>query len=451
MLDLSAITDIQAEATVIATLFRHPDFILHSENLKAKYFYNVEHGCLYWAIQELYKAGVTTIDALNITNMINSNKAVKREIQSHNIGDIQKFIEMSQYAARHTLEEYRLNVNRVISLSFKRDLCKASGEIGSRCYDLDSSLSDINKMVNNRLNDLMDAYLVTDTIQLFGNKVDDLWEKIRQKKEDNRIPSKFQIFDEYFKYDPTELVLIKARMKAGKSAFLMNELINAVGNNVPTLYINTEMSDENTYKRLLANISGIKYSVIDNNRFSSSDLERIKAANEWIKQHPFVHEYLPGWNDDEIYTICKKLKYQIGLRFVIFDYLKSNEASSSENYNILGARADFLKNRIAGELNLAVVAGAQLSRENRVADSDKIDRYVSTSITWRFKTSEELKRDGLDCGNILAYVDLNRNGKQMDEDEAFSFIFDGDHMRIQVAPQPKRTEETPFEDEDSEN
>lgn len=446
-MDLSAITDTQAEATVIATLLQHPDFILHSENLKAKYFYNVEHGCLYWAIQELYKAGITTIDALNITNMINSNKAVKREVQSHNIGDIQKFIEMSQYAARHSLEEYKMSVNRVISLSFKRDLCKASGEIESKCYDLGSPLSELNKSVNDKLNTLLDSYLVTDTVQIFGNKIEDLWQKVRDKTVENRIPSKFKIFDDYFKYDPTELVLLKARMKAGKSAYMVNELINAVDNNVPTIYIDTEMSDENIYKRILANLSGISYATIDNNRFSESDLIKIEKANKWLKDHPFVHEYLPTWNDDEIYTICKKLKYQIGLRFVIFDYLKSNEASSSENYNILGARADFLKNRIAGELNLAVLAGAQLSRENRVADSDKIDRYVSTSITWRFKTSEELKQDGLDSGNILAYVDLNRNGRQMEEGEAFSFVFDGDHMRIKEAVQPKKVE-TPFDEEE---
>ena len=41
---------------------------------------SVENGCIYWAIQELYKNGIETIDALNITNMLNSNNAVKKKI-----------------------------------------------------------------------------------------------------------------------------------------------------------------------------------------------------------------------------------------------------------------------------------------------------------------------------------------------------------------------------------
>ncbi|MFR7443134.1 MAG: hypothetical protein ACLUUO_06085 [Sellimonas intestinalis] len=40
---------------MIATLVHHPEFILHTDYLKPSYFYNVENGCIYWAISELYK------------------------------------------------------------------------------------------------------------------------------------------------------------------------------------------------------------------------------------------------------------------------------------------------------------------------------------------------------------------------------------------------------------
>ena len=91
-LDISLISDNQAEAGVIATLVYHPEFILHTDYLRASYFYNVENGCIYWAIQELYKNGVDTIDAINITNMLNSNKAVKKKIEEYNLTDMQEFI-----------------------------------------------------------------------------------------------------------------------------------------------------------------------------------------------------------------------------------------------------------------------------------------------------------------------------------------------------------------------
>ena len=113
MADLSIINDAGAEGSAIATLIYHPEFILQTDYLKARFFYNVENGCIYWAIQELYKKGVETIDAINLTNMLNSNMAVKKKIEEYNLSDMREFITMAQYAARHTLEEYKLLANWV--------------------------------------------------------------------------------------------------------------------------------------------------------------------------------------------------------------------------------------------------------------------------------------------------------------------------------------------------
>lgn len=443
-MDISMISDNQAEAALIASLLYHPEFILHSDYLKPGYFYNVENGCIYWAISELYKAGVDTIDAINISNMFKTNNAVQNKIEEYNLTDLQSFINMAQYAARHTLEEYKLLVNRVVELSFKRDLSKIALEIQSNCYNSNMDLAKLNEIVNTKISKLTEGYITTNEIELFGSKTERLWEKLRSQDVSDRIPSKFPSFSKYFKYKPGELVLLKARMKQGKSAFFLNELVDKISNGIPTLYVDSEMDDDNFYERLLAHLSGIKYELIDENNLTEDQVKKLEKCNEWISSHPFCHIYMPDVNYDELYSICKILKYKIGLKFFIFDYIKSNKEGAAENANLLGARTDFLKNRIAGELELAVLSGAQLGRSGDVADSDKILRYVSTSIYWRFKTVEELSNDGLDCGNVLAYVDVNRNGKQMMEDEAISFLFDGDRMRISEAVQPNRPQ-TPFD------
>ena len=64
---LEKLSDTQAEAGIIATLVYHPEFILHSDCLKAGYFYHKDNGCIYWAIDQLFKSGVENIDAfLNV-------------------------------------------------------------------------------------------------------------------------------------------------------------------------------------------------------------------------------------------------------------------------------------------------------------------------------------------------------------------------------------------------
>ena len=79
-IELEKLSDIKAEAGVIATLVNSPQFILSSDYLKPGYFFHKENGCIYWAIDQLYKSGVDNIDAFNITNMLESNSAVQKTL-----------------------------------------------------------------------------------------------------------------------------------------------------------------------------------------------------------------------------------------------------------------------------------------------------------------------------------------------------------------------------------
>lgn len=446
MRDISLISDNQAEAGVIATLIQHPDFVLYTDYLRGTYFYNPENGCIYWAIRELQHNGVGTIDAVNLMNMLSSNPSVLRRVERFNLSNMQSFIDNSQYMARHTIEEYKLLVNNVVTLAFKRELYRETEMIGALCFDPNYDLNKLNSTVNGRLNKLTERFITANEIKTFGEKVDNLWEEVKSRVTENGlygIPSKFQQLNEYITYEPGELVLLKARMKRGKSAFFLNEAVHKIRNGVPTLYLDTEMQDRLFLERLLANLTGIEVKRIKTGRYSDKEGSLLEETNEWIKKQPFVHIYLPQTTDEEIYAIHKILKYKMNLEFSIFDYIKSNIQSAAENYNALGSRCDFLKNNVAGELNIALLAGAQLNRNNAVADSDKIERYVSASILWRDKTTEELAKDGLDCGNFAMTVDLNRLGEQMSEEEYIDMKFDGNRMRIEQAKQHK-SEETPF-------
>jgi len=143
-------------------------------------------------------------------------------------------------------------------------------------------------------------------------------------------------------------------------------------------------------------------------------------------------------SDNELYTTCKLWINKMGIKFLVFDYLKSNESETGTNYNVLGAKCDFLKNKIAGELNLAVLAACQLNRQGEVADSIKINRYLSVGIKYGQKTQEQMVKDGAECGNAYAKIYVNRLGKQMREDDENEYIdlyFDGDKMTISEVKQ----------------
>lgn len=432
---------------MIATLVHHPDFILQSEHLKPNHFYNKENGCIYWAIQRLFESGIDKIDAFNIDSMLNTNEAVKKKIEKFNVKDMQEFLDLSASVARGTIEEYNMLVETVLSYAFKRDLRNKLTGLVNECYAPNVSLETLSNDAYKSLSDVTEKFMASTSVEMFGEKIDELWSDIEARRTDDGLfglPSKFPSLNNYFTYETTELVLLKARMKMGKSAFMMNEAIHKMGMGVPTVYFDTEMSDRLFFERMLANISGVDLKAIKNGKYGAEDAKKISAAKEWIRSKPFVHIYNPQFSNEEIYTTCSKLKYKMDLQFVIFDYMKGNTTDSSALYNELGGRCDFLKNDVAGKLKLAVLAACQLNRANQVADSDKLERYASVSMLWRSKSNDEIIMDGEECGNFLLNVSLNRLGEQMMDKEYIDFIFDGSHMQINECKMQHSVQENPF-------
>lgn len=436
MRDISEISDISAESGVIGTLIYHPEFVLTTDFLKPNYFYGVENGCIYWAIQELYKEGIENMDAYNLAQKIQSNSAVQRTLDKYNLPAVQEYIELYKETARHTMEEYVSLAQTVTTFAFKRDLVKIFNQLESRCFKRDEDLDSLSGNVYDSLDKLTQSYVTKANACLLGEEIDDVWAEIESRRTENGlygIPSKFPSFGKYFTYESGELVVIQAKYKQGKSVFLMNEVVHKLKNGIPTLVIDTEMQTRLYVERLLAHLTKISVHKIKSGNYTQEEGEKIHNEIEWIKSQPFVHVYMPEVTNSQIYTICKMWKHKIGLQFFVFDYLKSNESESSTNYNVLGAKCDFLKNKIAGELDLAVLAACQLNRQGEVADSIKINRYLSVGIKWEYKTAAMIANDGKECGNAYAKIYVNRLGEQMQEDdesEYIDFSFDGDRMSI---------------------
>ena len=449
MSNISNICDNQAESGVIATLIFNPEFILHSEYLKPCHFYNKENACIYWAINELYTSGVDNIDAFNLITMLNSNAAVKNTIEKFNIANIQELVELSRHVSRNTLDEYKILVNKVVTLSFKRELYLSLQGLEKLCFNDKYELGDLNTRVYDKLNKLSQEYIVSNDIATLGDQIDRLWEETKKRQHGGElfgIPSKFELQNKFSPYDVGELVILAAPRKTGKSMYMMNECYHKVKNKVPTLYLDTEMSSRNFMERLVAHIAQVPVFRIKSGNYSASEEILINEAINMIKEAPLVHLYNPSWTNDKIYTTCKILQYKMNLQFVVYDYLKSDATDSSGQYNDLGNKTNFLKNDIAGGLGLSVLAGAQLNRKDEIGDSYKIEQYASTVLNLIPKTSEEIMRDGEECGNYKLFVKLNRNGEQMSDPEVeyIDLVFNGNLATIEQAKEQHQEKELPI-------
>lgn len=425
-MNISELSDVQSEAGVVATLIKHPEFVMHSEHLKPKNFYNHENGCMYWAINQLYREGITNIDPYNISTKMKTHPDVSREMENYNIPSIEKFMDLFSEVARNTLEEYMYLVNNVLSLAFKRDMVWTLGKLQNDCFNKSVDLDKLGGIVYDKIDSLVTSYIINTDVKMLGENIDDIWTEIVERRTDDGrfgIPSKFRIFDDWFSFEKGELVMVQAKYKKGKSFLLMNEAWHkAYTLNIPTLYVDTEMSDRLFSERLLALVSGVETMKIKSGRMTDRELMRVQKAIGLIKEVPMIHMYNPNLTDDELYAICKQKQHEVGLGFVVYDYLKANEGDTGTNYNLLGRRCDYLKNKIAGELDMPVLSACQLNDNDRVADSVKINRYISVGIKWDTKTYDMIADDGEECGNAIARVYINRLGKQMDETDEKEYL-----------------------------
>ena len=447
-MDIKDLCDNQAESTVIASLIYHPEFIHHTPYLHERFFHNMECSCIFWAIRMLSAEGITKIDGVNLSSMLNSNKAVMKNIQKYNLPNMNEYIDSCLAIKRDTIEEYKLSVKRVCELAFKRDFYKKAETWQQKCFDNEFNLDQMSNMVYKEINTLTSTYMTDGEITVFGDKIDSIYEKIKSKKdrgESYGLPSFFPTVNRFFTYEETELIVICSRMKNGKSWLAMIEALHKAMNGVPTFIQDSEMSDENFYIRVIAYLSGISVQRIKNEKLTDEEEKIIAQTNEQIKKLPLYHNYDPYMTKEKFYSICAQKKNEMGLKFVVWDYIKADDSilDPAERSAYMSGMTNFLKNIIAGDLKMSVLAFAQLNRKNEVAECDGIEKYCSVSVRWERKTDEEILKDGKECGTHKFRVALNRLGEQhMSEDEYIDMMFS--QVRVGITEAKQHENNSPF-------
>lgn len=432
---LDALQDIKVEAAIIGTLFTHPEYLEEYDGLQPEYFYGQEGYCLFWAIKRLVERGATEIDAVKLTMAIAENKRISGLMKDCSLPAFDDLIDTYQLCGRNNMDEFDSLVHKLLDLAYRREMIKSLNTIIPKIYDLNLDLDRLENEIYDSFDKIADSFIQTDDVKPIGDSIDEIYESILADQNGDGsagIKSKYEAFNDYFSYEVGELVVVEARLKKGKSALLMNEAVHKALQGIPTLVVDTEMTDKNYVMRLLSHLAGVPVSSVKNGANTVAEEQAIQKAKMLIKDLPLIHLYHPEINMSKLYAECKRLKRTWGLEFVVFDYIKCDE---DDSYNALGKMTDFLKNRIAGELEMAVLSACQLNRQGQVADSDKIERYMSTAILWDSKSSAEIDRDTPNCGNFKATITVNRNGKAMDDpqQEYIDFSFRGDYMMIDQA------------------
>ena len=430
------INSLESESGVIATLIHKPEFSFHSEYLLPNHFTSKSNRCVYAAICELARKGITTVDAYNIIECLNSSEATRKISEELTVDNLQELIEMSDILARNSIEEYKMLVSNVMDAAFRRDTFQRLKECQALCFD--RAEENVEQKIYNIIDDVMTEFSTADEVPQYKEVIDDYWVQIQERQggEFAGIPFKFKTLNEYATIEPGELFIFAAEAKQGKSMILLNCAVDLLKQDLAVLYLDSELNTKLFTARLLAHLSGVEYKRLVAGRYDADEAKRIECAREWMKTRKFTHKYIPMFDPQSIYTAVKKVKHTQGLDVLIVDYFKgSGEGDAFNSYQELGRFVDLVKNQICGDMGIAGVGAAQATVNGKVADSAKIGRNASSIALIQDKTPEEIEADGAECGNKKMRIILNRNGMQHAPGEYIDLMFDGNHILYEEAKQ----------------
>jgi replicative DNA helicase len=222
--------------------------------------------------------------------------------------------------------------------------------------------------------------------------------------------------------------------------------------NIPVLMLDTEMSKEDHYHRMLANISGVEINRIASGRFTESEIdkEKVYKAAEKLKSIPYHYISIAGESFENILSQMRKWIYQyVGFDengrtndcLIIYDYLKlmgsEGISASMQEFQVLGFQITQLHN-FTVKYDVACLAFVQLNRDGAtteattvVSGSDRLIWLCTSFSIFKMKSPEEIAADGEENGNRKLVPVVARHGEGLDDGDYVSMVMHGRFGRIE--------------------
>lgn len=429
------LSSISSESIVLGGLINHLDWIIEVSDLKVDYFSIDVNKIIYSVLKRLYKNGSTTCDIVDIYAVVETNAGHLKQLESY--GGVDYIETLSELAEDKELGDIKSHAKTIIDCSYKNELNQTL--VGLTNYvetNSDKPKEVIAKEVEGELLDLKGKYGSSGGLQVIGDDVDKYIKTldVEGQRDFCGYPTFSPMLNKFVSYERGEMVVYSGKLKSGKSQLVVNEVYRlCIKGGVPVAILDTELSTRFFILRLIARITGYNMKYIKTGKYKENPkaVEKFKEAVELIRKAPLVHKYVFDMSQEDIFSELKKLKIQMNLQIVFFDYIKANVESTGDLQERLqmASMTNFLKNRVAGELNVAVVALAQtnpsVDGSLRIFGSSQVAMFASTIIYLVRKSKEQYARDMNELGgNYYLFVKENRNGAQFSDDEDYGINID---------------------------
>lgn len=235
-------------------------------------------------------------------------------------------------------------------------------------------------------------------------------------------------------FHPSDLVVIGARPSVGKTAFMMNLVMNA---KAPLGVISAEQPVVQIGQRLLSLKSGVAAARMRSiKNLEQQHWTRIMNAAALIREQQIWINDAPSMSIIDVMRQARKWKQAYNIRAIYVDYLQriKSTKTSAPRHEQVGEVASSLK-ELARELQISVIALAQVSRQvdsrnnkrpgmGDLSDSSEIEKEADQILT--LYRDEVYNKNSNQKGVIEISVEKNRHGAT----GYVSASWDGSTMRV---------------------
>lgn len=322
-------------------------------------FYNDNHKEIFKAILDLSDRGVPA-DLISLTEELTRRQKLEEVGGTFYLLDINKQTPTSaniEYHARIIQEKY-----------IKRSLISTATQIIERSYDestdaldeVDIAESDIFKIAEKRFSSsFVDIKTLShQALDVIAKLVD------RDKTGLTGVPTGYTDLDKFTGgFQNSDLIILAARPSMGKTALALSIARNvAVEYKLPVAFFSIEMKDIQLVLRLFSAESQIDAHKIRTGYITHDDMTKMVHKINRLADSPLFIDDSPSLSIADFRAKCRRLKTEHNIKMVIIDYLQLiNSPKADSREREISMISSSLK-QIAKELDIPIVALAQLNR-----------------------------------------------------------------------------------------
>lgn len=350
----------EAEESVIGSILINPEAYFEvAQFLKAEDFYIHRHQWI-WDVFIFLQENRTPIDIVTVTEELENRGKLTELGGSAYLTALINNVPTSLHA-----EAY----GRIIEEnSIRRNMLLAANDIAKLAFRQDTNIEIVMDEAEKSVFGISERRMTRDlqSIQQVLGEVTKRMDLLSRRDEDTfGVPSGFIDLDKLLGgFQPSDFLIVAGRPGTGKTAFLLSLAKNAAQKYKKHVAIfSLEMSNEQLIQRLIAQQTGLDSQLLRRGKLGDEDWPLFVEAVGSLEETRIWLDDTPALTPLQLRTKSRRLHMEHNLDLIVVDYLQLM-SSGARIENRVQEVSYISRNMkiLARELNVPVVAAAQLSR-----------------------------------------------------------------------------------------